>query len=193
MAIPAWVEARQALAGALRLARGDAGGLTRFDPTIDGFWRSFRAAVLCYPLYLILLSFPVHIGGESGPAVSELRLLTVETIHYVISWVAFPLIILPLADWLGRGQRFFAFMVAYNWCQVPQTVVFAAIALAGATGLLSADSILAADLITGLAMLVYEWFVAKVALATSGPRAVLIVIADLILATVLSHITLALY
>jgi hypothetical protein len=62
MATPAWAEARLALTGALRLARGDARGLACFDPSEAGFWHSFRAAVLCYPLYLILLSFPIEIG-----------------------------------------------------------------------------------------------------------------------------------
>ena len=192
MAITAWVETRRALAGALRLARGDPGGMAYFEPTIDGFWHSFRAALLCYPLYLILLSFPLKLGDEPPLAIEEWRLLTLETIHYVISWVAFPLLMLPLIHRLGRGNRFLAFMVAYNWCQVPQTVVFAVIALLGATGLVSANTVLAADLTVGLAMLVYEWFVARVALATSI-GAVLVILADLALATVLSHITLALY
>src|SRR5580704_5249170 len=192
MAIAAWMETRRALVGTLRLARGDRGGMAYFDPTIDGFWHSFRAALLCYPFYLLLLSFPLQLGSEPAPVIEEWRLLTLETIHYVISWVAFPLLMLPLVHRLGRGNRFLAFMVAYNWCQVPQTVVFAAIALLGATGLVSAETVLAADLTTGLAMLVYEWFVARVALATSI-GAVLVILADLALATVLSHITLAHY
>jgi len=111
----------------------------------------------------------------------------------VISWIAFPLMMLPLVDWLQRGDRFFGFMVAYNWCQVPQTVVFAAIALAGGIGLLSAEGMLIADLIAGLAALVYEWYVSYVALAVSRPRAALVILADVVLATVLSHVSSALY
>jgi hypothetical protein len=192
MATPAWAEARLALTGALRLARGDARGLACFDPSEAGFWHSFRAAVLCYPLYLILLSFPIEIG-DAATEVDAVRLFVVETIHYVISWVAFPLLMLPLVDWLQRSNRYFGFMVAYNWCQVPQTMVFAVVALLGGIGVLSADGVLIGDLIVGLAALVYEWFVSRVALAVSGPRAGLVIIADIILATVLSHISAALY
>jgi len=191
MATAAWAEARLALTGALRLARGDPRGLACFDPSEDGFWHSFRAAVICYPLYLILLAFPIELGQV--PEVDAFRVLAVETIHYVISWVAFPLLMLPLVDWLQRGDRFFGFMTAYNWCQVPQTVVFAAIALAGGVGLLSTDGLLIADLIAGLAALVYEWYVSRVALAVSGMRAVLVIVADVVLATVLSHISSSLY
>jgi hypothetical protein len=186
-----WAEARLALAGTLRLARADPGGLDNFDPSIGGFWRSFRAAILCYPLYLILLTFPIEIG--SGSDIDAVRLFAAETIHFVISWVAFPLAILPLVDWLGRGDRFLLFMVAYNWCQVPQTGVFALIALAGGTGLLSADAVLICDLIAGIAALVYEWYIARIGLALSGGRALLIIAVDVALATLLSHISMSMY
>ena len=191
MAAPAWVEVRLALAGALRLARADPGGMAYFDPSPQGFWRSFRAAVLCYPLYLILLSNPIELG--TPVEVDEASLFVVETIHYVISWVAFPLLMLPLVDRFGRGDRYFPFMVAYNWCQVPQTILFTTVALLGATGALSSDGMLVADLFVGLAALVYEWYVSRVALAVSGGRAALVIFVDILLATVLSHIASSLY
>ena len=187
-----WIEARLALGGALRLARGDAGGLACFEPTEEGFWHSFRAGVLCYPLYLILLAFPIRIG-EDTVEVSAWRLLAVETIHYVIVWVAFPLLMLPLVDWLRRSDRYFRFMVAYNWCQVPQTAAFAAVALLGGLGVISADVMLVGDLVAGVAALVYEWYVSRVALAVPGRLAALVIVADMILAAVLSHVSVALY
>ena len=58
----AWLEVRLALIGALQLARGDRGGLSCFDRSLDGFWRSFRAAFISYPLYLILLAMRVTVG-----------------------------------------------------------------------------------------------------------------------------------
>jgi hypothetical protein len=186
---PAWAEARLAVIGALRLARGDAAGLSCFDPTLDGFWRSFRAGVLSYPLYLILLSFPI----AGTPPVSGLDGFVIETIHYVVSWVAFPLLVLPLADRLGRGSRFLGFMVVYNWCQLPLTVLFALVALAGGAGLLSPDATSLADLAAAALALVYEWYIARVGLMLDGVRAVLVVVLDILLATVLTQISTALY
>ena len=191
MAAAGWAEAWLALTGALRLARGDAGGIAYFDASEAGFWRSFRAGAICYPLYLILLAFPIEIGDP--PALDAFTVAAVETIHFVISWVAFPLLMLPLVDWLGRGACFFRFMVAYNWCQVPQTALFALVALSGAVGLLSAQGMLIADLVVGIAALVYEWYVARVALEVSRSRALLVIGADIVLATVLSHVSSALY
>src|ERR1051325_9768589 len=120
MTVSAWIEVQLAVGGALKLAPGDARGLGFFDLSIDGVWRSFRAAPVCYPMYLSLLALRVP---ESQWAAAGLgRILAVETVAFVISWTAFPLVMQPVSRFLGRESRFIAFMGAYNWCQVPQTV-----------------------------------------------------------------------
>ena len=98
----AWLEIRLALIGTLRLARGDRGGLACFDRSADGFWRSFRAAVISYPLYLVLLSMRVTVAEweRSG----AFLIITVETIAYVIAWTAFPLLIQPNGDIVAGGS-----------------------------------------------------------------------------------------
>jgi len=191
MAGPAWAEAQLALTGTLRLARGDRGALACFNATEEGFWRSFRAAVLCYPMFLILLAFPIELGD--GAVDRSLSYFVVETVRFVIAWTAFPLIALPLADWLGRGNRYLLFMTTYNWCQVPQTVAFTAVTLLGAIGALPAEGVVLGDLVVGIGALVYEWYISRVALAVSGPLAGLVIVIDVILATVLSHVAVALY
>src|SRR5512146_3154253 len=113
MTVPAWTEFQLALGGALRLAVGDRGGLGFFDASVDGFWRSFRAALICYPLYLALVGFGTEPAAWSGGGAATV--LAVKTIAYAISWVAFPLAMLTVARWFGREDRFLAFMVAYNW------------------------------------------------------------------------------
>ena len=118
----AWTEVQLAVGGALRLAVGDRRGLGFFDASIDGFWRSFRAGLICYPLYLLLVSFRVPTAQWELSGVAPI--LIVETIAYVISWVGFPLLILPVSRHLGRDNRFLPFMVVYNWSQIPQTVLF---------------------------------------------------------------------
>ena len=191
MAGPAWAEAQLALTGTLRLARGDRGALACFNATEEGFWRSFRAAVLCYPMFLILLAFPIELGD--GAVDRSLSYFVVETVRFVIAWTAFPLIALPLADWLGRGNRYLLFMTTYNWCQVPQTVAFTAVTLLGAIGALPAEGVVLGDLVVGIGALVYEWYISRVARAVSGPLAGLVIVIDVILATVLSHVAVALY
>jgi hypothetical protein len=191
MGTTAWVEVQLALAGCLRLARGDRGGLACFDRSLDGFWRSFRAAVISYPFYLMLLAMRVSVAEwqQSG----GWRIVTVETIGYVVAWVAFPLLMLNVVRWIGRAHRFFDFMVAYNWCQVPQSALFVLVGLVSAGGVLSAQASEAMDMAAAIATLLYEWFIARVALDTTGLVAIFVVLLDLVLGVFISRITGGLY
>ena len=191
MANAAWVEVQLALAGCLRLARGDRGGLACFDRSLDGFWRSFRAAVISYPLYLVLLAMRVSVAEWQTSG--GWRIVMVETIGYVIAWVAFPLLMLNVVRWIGREHRFFEFMVPYNWCQVPQSALFVLVGLESASGILSIQASQAIDIVAALATLVYEWFIARVALDTTGLVAVFVVLVDLVLGVLVSHVTGRLY
>ena len=191
MPTTAWSEVRLALVGALRLARGDRGGLSCFDRSIDGFWRSFRAAAIAYPLYLMLLSMRVTIAEweRSG----GLLIVTVETIAYVMAWVAFPLIMLTVTRWVGRAHRFFDFMVPYNWSQVPQSALFVLVGLESESGVLPAGLAQGVEIAAAVAVLVYEWFIARVALDATASTAALVVFVDLFLGVLISHIAGSLY
>jgi len=190
----AWVEVRLALAGTWRLARGDRGGLSYFDRSFVGFWRSFRAAIISYPLYLVLLAMRVSVGDwqRSG----GLRIVTVETIGYVIGWVAFPLLMMTVTQRLGRAHRFFDFMVPYNWCQLPQSALFVLAGLAVEGGMLGPQPGESIGIVAVFATLVYEWYVwyiARVALDTTAAVAVFIALLDFVLGVMISQVTVGLY
>jgi hypothetical protein len=191
MPIAAWLEVRLALVGALRLARGDRGGLSCFDRSLDGFWRSFRAAVIAYPLYLVLLTMRVTVPEweRSG----GLQIITVETIAYVIAWTTFPLIMLSVTRWIDRAHRFFDFMVPYNWSQVPQSALFVLVGLESESGVLGAPVASAIEVAAAIAVLVYEWYIARVALDATAYAAAFIVFVDLVLGAFISHVAGTLY
>ena len=191
MTVPALIEVQLALGGALRLAVGDRRGLGFFDTSLDGFWRSFRAAAICFPLYLILVAF--RVGSVQWSRSGVPAVLIVESISYVISWVAFPLLIQPLARLIGRENRFLSFMVVYNWSQIPQTALFVIVMLDGASGMLTPGSLAFARLVAAVAVLVYEWYIARVTLAVTGAQAMLVVIADLLLNSALGRVAASLY
>jgi hypothetical protein len=187
----AWAELRLALAGSLRLARGDRGGLDCFDRSLDGFWRSFRAAVIIYPLYLVLLTMRVSIA--QWQTAGGYRIVAIETIGYVISWAAFPLVMLSVTRWLGRSHRFFDFMVPYNWCQVPESLLFVLIGLEGESGVFGTPAARTIEFAGAVAVLVYEWFIARVALDVTRSAAVLVVLVDLALGALINRASLNLY
>jgi branched-subunit amino acid transport protein AzlD len=191
MTAAAWLEVRQAMIGALRLARGDRRGLSYFDRSADGFWRSFRAAVISYPLYLVLLSMRVTVS--EWEASGALLIITVETIAYVIAWTAFPLLMLILTQRIGRPHRFFDFMVPYNWSQLPQSALFVLVGLETESGVLGAEPAQAIEVAAAVAVLVYEWFIARAALETTAGAAVLVVLVDLLLGVLISQVAGGLY
>ena len=106
----------------------------------------------------------------------------------MIAWVAFPLLMLHIAHWLGRDHRFLTFMVAYNWSQIPQTVLLTIVGFDAATGLLPPNILRFAEAMATIAVLVYEWYIVRVALAVSGPQAVLIVVIDVVLGITLGRV-----
>lgn len=179
------------MVGCLRLAKGDRGGLACFDRSLDGFWRSFFSGVLCYPLYLVLLTMRVSAGEWA--AAGGLRIVLVETIGYVIAWTAFPLIMLSVSRWIGRQHRFFDFMVPYNWSQVPQSVLFVLVGLQSETGILGDSAGQAIEAAAAVAVLVYEWYIARVTMETSGAAATLVVLVDLLLGVIVSRAAGSLY
>lgn len=191
MPVASWGEVRWAVIGCLRLARGDRAGLDYFDRSLDGFWRSFLSAFLCYPLFLLLLTMRVSLADWR--AAGGVPIVLVETIGYVISWVAFPLVMLSVLRGIGRAHRFFDFMVPYNWCQLPQSVLFALVGLVSETGVLSDPLSQTIEVAAAIAVLVYEWYIARVALEASAGSAILVVLVDLALGIVVSRAAEGLY
>src|SRR5262245_44712329 len=107
--------AARGIAGAWRLARLDPGGFRYFDLSEEGFWKSFQAALVAAPLFIVL----ILLRTEDHPLSADpLRAIFIEAIGYVVGWTAYPLAAWYLASALGKGQRYIAYIIAYNWANV---------------------------------------------------------------------------
>jgi hypothetical protein len=176
----------RSLYGALHLARGDTSGMAFFNATEQGFWRSFTAAILIAPLFALLLTIRYHVN-EAG--VSLLRFTAIETIAYVVSWVAFPLLLFHLTDILGTGHRFVRYIVAYNWASVLQNLLYLPFALLVEAHLVQgAGSTFFGIILLGLVLL-YTWFVTRTALEVTNLLAAGLVMIDLVLSIFINTIT----
>jgi hypothetical protein len=172
-------EAFAGLYGALRLARLDPGGMAFFDKSLVGFWRSFFAAVLVAPLFIILLAVR-HATGDLP--VAPLRFLIIESTAYLIGWTIFPLIMISVADSLDRTERYLGFIVAYNWASVWQNLVYLPFLTLTALGVVPRSAATIVNELILLVVLGYIWFIAKSALQIGTWMAVLIVVMDFSLA-----------
>lgn len=109
-------EIAQGVGGALRLMKGDLSGLALLDRSREGFWRSFRSALLLAPIYALYL---LMIYEDATTSSSDLRVTIVESMRYVIEWTLFPVVLLELARLTGRDPHYIGSVVALNWANVP--------------------------------------------------------------------------
>jgi len=178
-------EVAYGLFGAYRLAHLDPTGLQYFNATVEGFWRSFLAALIVAPGYIIL------IGLELGqlPEATSLDwggIALVQAIAYVVNWTAFPLAMYYLTGRIGRQDAYVGYIVAYNWASVLQmAVMLPAVALQamlpeGVGGLI----VLPVVAITAA----YQWFIARTALRIGGGAAAGVVGLDFALSFTTAYI-----
>ena len=174
------------LSGAVRLVKLDSQGFDYFGDTAADFWRSFLAAALVAPLFLLYLviryaetdtdgSFPVYIAAQ--------------VLAYVIAWLAFPLVMLHLAPVLQREDKVIRYLVAYNWLSAIQNGVYLPVVMLGITGTF------AQGLSNFLAMVALMWvlgltlFVTHKALEVPLGTAGGVVVMDLLLGVLIEVLT----
>ena len=179
-------EISSSLYGTIRLAFGDKNGMSYFNISHLGFWRSFTAAIIVAPIFTLLLNVRYAVSDSD---INFPRFVAIYVIAYVIGWIAFPLIINYITNMLGNGQKFVRYIVIYNWASVLQNFIYLPFAILVEIHLIHGT---AATLI-GLCLLglvfLYTYFITKTALEVSVGIAAGIVVLDLILSIIISAIT----
>ena len=184
------LEVTRSIHGAWRIARMDPDALDYFDLTIDGFWRSFAALLVVAPFYIIflILNYGNQAGLElpTGPVVSTEFYVAVKLVAYIIGWLAFPLIMVPISRLLDLSQNYVPYIIVWNWSNVlvmaailPTVLLFPPAAQTGA----AAKMVLIG---AQIAMLFYGYLVARAGLRCKILTAVGVVVLDLLLSLLLS-------
>jgi hypothetical protein len=164
--------------GAVRLARFSPDGMSFFNISASGFFRSFTAAAIVAPFFFVLLL--VRFDSISEPPLFS-RFLILESLAYVIAWCTFPLVMEGLSRTMLRRDKYVPFIIAYNWAMVPQNTLYILIILLGHIGFYSQGTTNGLALIVLIWSLIYTGFVARTALDVSPATAGGIVIVDLLL------------
>lgn len=174
--MPPFAEVRHYVEGAWRLARGDAGGMTHFDCTVDGFWRSFWAAFYVLPAYALLVA-DQH--ARADRATGFVAIVIGEGLVYVLGWLVMPVLAIFLTRFFGLQRHYVPLIVALNWASLVQIgILLVPLAL----GVLLAPSLAALlMLLASGAVLVYKTFVARVALDTTIGTAASFMAAELVI------------
>lgn len=173
--MPPVAEIRHYFAGAWRLARGDTGGMTHFDFSADGFWRSFWAVVIVAPGYAILVA---NQYARNNEPVDFWPTLTAESLSYLLGWAAFPILAIFVTRYYGVTNRYVPLIVTLNWSSQVQIAAFL---IPVALGVVLPSELVGLLLIvvTG-AVLVYQGFIIKTALGCPVGTAITFLAVDLV-------------
>ena len=150
-------EVRAALTGVVELAKGDIVGLGYFENTPRTLARSFWAALIVAPPWVLLLALQ-----DQTTTAGALRTITVQAIEYALLWTAFPVILYEILARAGGAERFCLYVSIRNWASVietPAMLFAAAFAIA-----VPYDAAQIVPLFVMVAVFAYEWFLARVGL-----------------------------
>ena len=173
------------LQGVRRLSRFDQVGFLFFDASRKGFWRSFAAALVCLPIW-VLAEYQQTSALDHDAA---LRFLAIQIIAYVVSWLAYPLLVLQIADWFGVWPNYYRYIVAYNWFQPLLQLMWLPLLLleflpgkdvGGALGLIW--------ILLQLVQVAYGWFLARYGLGVTTSTALAMAVLDMVLAMFIDQI-----
>ena len=119
--IPTLAEIKTNLGDALQYMRFNGAQITQTTVNTEVFWKSFFAAVLCIPgtIYLTI-SQPL----EPEPTVDLFALFLIDSLFYVISWIAYPIMMHLLLVLHKKENLFGQFIIHFNWLQVWQLLAF---------------------------------------------------------------------
>lgn len=162
---------RTGCAAALALAGGNTGPVS----ALTDFWRSFRAAVVAFPLSLLMLALAPHDLEVTG------KLVASDIVGYIITWTAFPLIAVYLADRMQVFPNYWRFIVATNWANLLQSAVFTLVILVNASGTLPEPIAAMLVMAAWFWILLFKWRLARHGLGIANFPAVGIVLLDLAL------------
>jgi hypothetical protein len=181
-------EITRSLTGAWELFLDRPGAMRFFDMSVDGFWRSFAAVVLVVPSYAfaVLADQRMAAADPSLPLESGTGLLVHNGIGLALDWIALPLILALLARPLGIARHYPEFVVARNWCAVLAAVPFGVIGLLIVAGVVGTDFGSLLMLAALVAVLRYNYVIARRSLEASVGFAIGIVVLDFVVSLTLA-------
>ncbi|MDR6288631.1 hypothetical protein E9232_001138 [Inquilinus ginsengisoli] len=168
--------------GAWRLARRDTSGMAMFDVSPDGAAKSFVAAVLAFPPYMVIQAFLL---SEKWPLLLQPGPLLIETLGFIAGWALMPAAMTWILPQLNRGPRLSQAIVAYNWALLLITLVQLLLTLLTVAGLFPSVLGLIASVAVAVACYLYEGFVLRTAVEVDVPIAAGLVVFDAVLSYLL--------
>lgn len=183
-------ETRDSLRGAFRLAIGHKDGLRLFQPTIDAFFRSFLAAFLVLPLYLLHLyaERQLMVWPDGAERIDGTTYLFIKLAAFAVDWLSFPIAMIFLSRLLGLTQRYALYVTVFNWTSVLLSLLLFPPFILWSLGVIGAGLANFMSLILILLAVRIRWFMAVTVLAVPGLTAGGLVALEFILSLAIAEL-----
>jgi len=171
-------ELKRSIFGAWLLVRFDPNGLLFFGNSIGAFWRSYWAAIFAAPAYiaLVIIQTP-NLMVTVGP----LRATIIQISSYITAWFAMPFVMLYICRIVDREKQFYRYFIAYNWATLLQVTLILIVTILTKSGVFPSVFSGILTFVAIIAVLVYQGFIARVALVISSAGAFAVVTLDLMI------------
>ncbi|OIQ96576.1 hypothetical protein GALL_214020 [mine drainage metagenome] len=168
---------REIAAGLRGILRFDAGAFRHFAHGGRGFLLSFLAAVAVLPFQAGI----VWAGRVSEQVSDPARYSLFQWLAYAVAWLAYPLLMVPIARHFRCQGRYYTYFAAFNWFQVVEFALMTPIILLGALQLLPPGPAFLLWLLATLWLLAYEWFLLRRGLGVDMSTATALTIINMLL------------
>jgi len=159
----------------------DLAGRGYFNYTIGGFWRSFSAAIIAFPIFLALTL--LHSWLHRGQEFLELE---VAGLRYLAGWLTYPLVTLLLVKLLDRTANYVAYVITINWLMVPQLLLSLVVSAFRLAIPPEAGALLTIFLL--MLLVYYDFFISRTVLDLTAGKACLVVFIGLLVTSVMDII-----
>lgn len=168
-------EIARGVQGAQRLLRGDRAGPFNFDSTAAGCARSFRLMLVAAPLYAFYLL--IEYDGLDVAA-DFWEIASAEGLRYLLEWLLYPVLFYEIARRRGWLDRYFRYITALNWINLPSVILL----VLGAALMAVAPAGLATLISFAVTAVIFYWFLmaTRLVLGVGWPTAGLLLIINVV-------------
>lgn len=175
--------------GAWRIARFDPDAMRYFNLSFEGFWRSFLAAFIVAPFFLMATFATRNVAQAPADVVTDEPLvgyLLMRLVVFAVSWAAFPIVMIPVAQLLNLSQTYVPYIIAWNWSSVVASAVLLPASFLIGFDVVPDQAAGMVFMIVYVTVLFYGYLVTRTALGCTALVAVGVVILDFLLNMVIS-------
>lgn len=171
----------RSLTGAWRLFLDRSDAMQFFDVSADGFWRSFYAIILIFPAYaLVAISERARIFADPAAAAvfNSDAFIVNKALTLGFDWITLPVVLALAAPMLRINRNYAPFVVARNWGAVLSIGLFAVAHLLFLLGIIGGGTASVLSLVVLVAVIRYNYLIARRALGVDIGFAIGVVIGD---------------